>query len=156
MCCRAHRRPTLPVKQLEWRWVEKRVNRTARMASCVHMLTLVTNVRCRDGDRAACDFCMRSTCEIDRSRIRRNGHPVNVLMGCRDCCESVAAEIVCTVSSRSGLRAESNRQCGISSWEPTDIENRHRLNHLRVVIAFCICVAPCCEVFGENCAIAVN
>ena len=68
VCCHAHRLPLLPVEQLEWRWMEKEANRTARTMSCVHMLTLVTNVRCCDGDRAACDFCMRSACEIDRSQ----------------------------------------------------------------------------------------
>ena len=103
VCCRAHRLPTLPVKQLEWRWLEKEANRTVRMMRCAHMLTLVTNVRCRDRDRAACDFRMRSACEVDRSHDRRDGHPANGLMGCTDCCESTAAEIACTASSRNGF-----------------------------------------------------
>ena len=79
--------------------MEKEVNRTVRMPSCAHMLTPVTNVRCRDRDRAACDFRMRSASKVDRREDRRDGHPVNVLMGCRGCCEAIAAEIACAASS---------------------------------------------------------
>ena len=45
---------------------------------------------------------------------------------------------------------------GISSWELPEIENRHRVNHLCVQIAFCRCVAPSSDVCGGNCAIAVH
>ena len=103
VCCHAHRLLILSVEQLEWRWLEKEANRTARTMSCTHMLTLVTNVRCRDRDRAACDFRMRSACEVDRSHDRRDGHPENGPIGCIDCCESTAAEIACTASSRNGF-----------------------------------------------------
>ena len=98
-CCRACMLPKLPVEQLERRWLEERMNRTVRMPSCAHMLTPVTNVRCRDRDRAACDFRMRSACKVDRREDRRDGHPVNVLMGCMQCCEAIAAEIACAASS---------------------------------------------------------
>ena len=80
-------------------FVEKEVNRTVRMPSCAHMLTPVTNVRCRDRDRAACDFRMRSASKVDRREDRRDGHPVNVLMRCMQCCEAIAAEIACAASS---------------------------------------------------------
>ena len=53
-----------------------------------------------------------------------------------------------------------NLTCSIGilkAGKPPEIENRHRVNHLRVDIAFdCICVAPCGEVFQGNCAIAVH
>ena len=80
-------------------FVEKEVNRTVRMPSCAHMLTLVTNVRCCDRDRAACDFRMRSASKVDRREDRRDGHPVNVLMGCMYYGEVIAAEIACAASS---------------------------------------------------------
>ena len=79
--------------------VEKEVNRTVRMPSCAHMLTPVTNVRCRDRDRVACDFRMRSACKVDRREDRRDGHPATVLMGCKYYGEVVAAEIACAASS---------------------------------------------------------
>ena len=102
----------------------KEANRTVRMMHCTHMLTLVTNVRCRDCDRAACDFCMRSTCEVDRSHDRRDGRPANVLMGCMDCCESMTAEIACTASLRNGFAHQSDLQC----W------NRELGNHQKLMI----------------------
>ena len=111
VCCRAHTLPLLPVEQLEWRWLEKESKRTVRMMRCAQMLTSVTNVRCRDRDRAACDFCMRSACEIDRSHNRRDGRPANVLMGCMYYCELIVAEITCTASSWNGSAHQSDLQC---------------------------------------------
>ena len=91
--------PKLPVEQLERRWLEERTKRIVRTLSCAHMLTLVTNVRCRDRDRAACDFRMRSACKVDRREDRRDGHPANMLMGCRYYGEVIAVEIACAASS---------------------------------------------------------
>ena len=99
VCCQAHRLLMLPVTQLEWRWVEKEAKRTPRTMSCAQMLTSVTNARCCDRDRAACDFRMRSACKVDRREDRRDGHPVNMLMGCMHCCEAIAVEIACAASS---------------------------------------------------------
>ena len=48
--------------------VGKEANRTVGMMSCARIVTLVTNLRCCDDDRAACDFCMRFACGIDRSQ----------------------------------------------------------------------------------------
>ena len=79
--------------------MEKEGNRTVRMLCCAHMLTPVTNVRCRDRDRAACDFRMRSASKVDLHEDRRDGHPAIVLMGCRYYGEVIAAEIACAASS---------------------------------------------------------
>ena len=95
--------PDAAGEQLEWCWLMKKATRTVRATNCARIVTLVTNARCCDGDRAACDFRMRSACEGDRSRNRRDRPPVNALMGCTACCESMAAEIACAVSLGNGF-----------------------------------------------------
>ena len=80
-------------------FVEKVRNRTVRMPSCARIVTPVTNLRCCDDDRAACDSRMRSACKVDRREDRHDGHPENVLMGCMHSCEAIAAEIACAASS---------------------------------------------------------
>ena len=75
------------------------MKRTARMPSCAQMLTSVTNARCCDRDRAACDFRMRFASKVDRREDRRDGHPAIVLMGCRYYGAVIAAEIACAASS---------------------------------------------------------
>ena len=135
--------------------VGKEANRTVGMMSCARIVTPVTNLRCCDDDRAACNFRMRSACEGDRSQNRRDTPLVKALMGCTDCCESMAAEIACAASLGNGF-AHRIRPSGLElSWESPNSGNRHSVNHLRVASAFCICVAPYCDIFRENCAIAV-
>ena len=95
--------PDAAGEQLEWCWLTKKTTRTVRATNCARIVTLVTNARCCDGDRAACDFYMRSACEGDRSRNRRDRPPVNALMGCTVCCESMAAEIAYAVSLGNGF-----------------------------------------------------
>ena len=55
-----------------------------------------------------------------------------------------------------GSRTNLTCNVGIQDWDPTAINERHSGNHLRVTTAFCTCVAPYCEDFRENYAIAVH
>ena len=101
------------MKQLELCWLEKEANQTVRTMSCAQMVTLVTNARCCDHDRAhaisACDLHAKSIAVNER----RDRHPGTCLMGCMDCCESMAAEIACTASSCNGYAHQSDLQCWI-------------------------------------------
>ena len=63
---------------------------------------------------------------------------------------------MCSVVGKRFCALNLTCRIGVSSWELPEIENRHRVNHLCVQIAFCRCVAPSSDVCGGNCAIAVH
>ena len=56
-----------------------------------------------------------SACDLHAKLIaandRRDGHPANGLMGCKDGCESMAAEIACTASSWNRFAHQSDLKC---------------------------------------------
>ena len=63
---------------------------------------------------------------------------------------------MCSVVGKRFRALNPTCRIGISSWELPESENRHRVNHLCVQIAFCHCVAPSSDVCGRNCAIVVH